>query len=310
MTPTGTLHDLHEPSASRSRRVSPQQRSRAQTYTNGDQHGNSYRGNSSSARLQVPTPERERPGSRPSRTVKPQRTTPRRNSRLGSKQQVSVRGRRVVSSSPTDSRLRRRIIGAALAFVAGIGGVMILSGVTTEQSFQIANANERSKQLDNELESLNRDVELAKSSGHVAAEAAKMGMVVPDQAAVLDANGKKVKEIRPGDNSKNREVIDANGEATRRGATSNPNETDRVEGLAPNNPMLAGNVAPRVQANPGANGELPYSGGRNGAPAGNQAPVAPGAPAPAPAPAPATASPEGHGPVPAPAPAPAPAPGR
>lgn len=302
MTPTGTLHDLHEPSASRSRRVSPQQGSRAQTYTDGDQYRNSYRGNSSSARLQVPTPERERPATRPSRTGAPQRTARRRNSRLGSKQQVSVRGRRVVSSSPTNSRLRRRIVGAALAFVAGIGGVMILSGVTTEQSFQIANANEHSQQLDNELESLNRDVELAKSSGHVAAEAAKMGLVVPDQAAVLDANGNKVKEIRPGDDSKNREVIDANGEATRRGATSNPNETNRVEGLAPNNPLLAGNVAPRVQANPGANGELPYSGRRNGAPAGNQAPVVPGAPAPAPAPG----SPEEHGPVPAPAPAPAP----
>ena len=161
---------------------------------------------------------------------------------------------------------------------------MALSGVTTQQSFQITKANEQSKQLDNELESLTRDVELAKSSGRIAAEASKMGMVAPDQAAVLDANGKKIKEVRPGDNSKNREVIDANGEATRRGATSNPNETNRVEGLAPNNPMLAGNVAPRGQAQASnGNGELPYSQHRGSASAGNNAPAAP-APAPAPAP--------------------------
>lgn len=290
MTPTGTLHDLHEPSASRSRTATRYETRTAGSTETRRPHSQATgaRRVTSSTRSEARALERERHTTRPQRSATPERTlsgrtTPRRNSRIGSKQQVSVRGRRIIAS-PTDAKLRRRVVGSALAFVLGIAGVMALSGVTTEQSFQITKANEQSQQLDNELESLTRDVELAKSSGRIAAEAAKMGMVAPDQAAVLDANGKKIKEIRPGDSSKDREVIDANGEATRRGATSNPDETNRVEGLAPRNPMLAGNVAPRGQASvPGSNGDLPYSNNSAPAPAGNQAP----APAPAPASAPA-----------------------
>ncbi|CAI36905.1 putative secreted protein [Corynebacterium jeikeium] len=217
-------------------------------------------------------------------------------SRVGSRQQVSVRGRRIIALERGNPQLTRRIALALTVFILGVVSVMALSAATTKQSFQIADAQSRSTTLDNELESLNRDVANAKSSANIAKEASEMGMVTPKQSGILEDRDGKVKETRPADAEGGKEVVDVNGNAKRRGATSDPNETSRVEGLHPNNPIVAGDSAPDVSASaPGntsqSNGGLPYSGNSAGqAPAAAPAP-APAAPAPAPAPAPAAEAP-------------------
>ena len=205
-------------------------------------------------------------------------------SRVGSRQQVSVRGRRIIALERGNPKLTRRIVLAVTVFILGVVSIMALSAVTTKQSFQISDAQSRSTTLENEIESLNRDVANAKSSANIAKEASEMGMVTPNQSGILEDRGGKIEETRPANAEDGKEVVDVNGEAKRRGATSDPNKTERVEGLHPDHPVLAGDRAPDVNVsgprnNSQGNGGLPYSGG----PAG-QAP-APAAPAPAPAPA-------------------------
>lgn len=217
-------------------------------------------------------------------------------SRTGSRQQVSVRGRRIIALERGNPKLTRRIVLAVTVFILGVVSVMALSAATTKQSFQIADARSRSITLENEIESLNRDVANAKSSANIAKEASEMGMVTPKQSGILEDRDGKIKETRPANAEDGKEVVDVNGNAKRRGATSDPDKTDRVEGLHPNNPIVAGDRAPDVNAsgpdnNPQGNGGLPYSGGPAGqAPAPAPAP-APAAPAPAPAPAPAAEAP-------------------
>lgn len=205
-------------------------------------------------------------------------------SRVGSRQQVSVRGRRIIALERGNPKLTRRIVLAITVFILGVVSIMALSAVTTKQSFQISDAQSRSTTLENEIESLNRDVANAKSSANIAKEASEMGMVTPNQSGILEDRGGKIEETRPANAEDGKEVVDVNGEAKRRGATSDPNKTERVEGLHPDHPVLAGDRAPDVNVigprnNSQGNGGLPYSGG----PAG-QAP-APAAPAPAPSPA-------------------------
>ena len=221
-------------------------------------------------------------------------------SRVGSRQQVSVRGRRIIALERGNPRLTRRIALAVAVFIIGVVSVMALSAATTKQSFQIAEAQKHSTTLENEIESLNRDVNNAKSSANIAKEASELGMVTPKQSGILEDRNGKIKETRPADAERGKDVVDVNGNAKRRGATSDPEKTNRVEGLHPNNPIVAGDRAPDVNASaPGnaqANGGLPYSGGTAGQTPGQAAAPAPAAPAPAaPAPAPAVA--------PAPAPA-------
>ena len=219
------------------------------------------------------------------RTSAPGRSTRRfGGSRVGSRQQVSVRGRRIIALERGNPKLTRRIVLAVTVFILGVVSIMALSAVTTKQSFQISDAQSRSTTLENEIESLNRDVANAKSSANIAKEASEMGMVTPKQSGILEDRGGKIEETRPANAEDGKEVVDVNGEAKRRGATSDPNKTERVEGLHPDHPVLAGDRAPDVNVigprnNSQGNGGLPYSGG----PAG-QAP-APAAPAPAPSPA-------------------------
>lgn len=220
-------------------------------------------------------------------------------SRVGSRQQVSVRGRRIIALERGNPQLTRRIALAVAVFIIGVVSVMALSAATTKQSFQIAEAQKHSTTLENEIESLNRDVNNAKSSANIAKEASELGMVTPKQSGILEDRNGKIKETRPADAERGKDVVDVNGNAKRRGATSDPEKTNRVEGLHPNNPIVAGDRAPDVNASaPGnaqANGGLPYSGGTAGQTPGQAAAPAPAAPAPAPGPAPAAA--------PAPAPA-------
>ncbi|QNP92838.1 MULTISPECIES: hypothetical protein [Corynebacterium] len=224
------------------------------------------------------------------------RPTRTRSSRLGSRQQVSVRGRRVTAVKD-NSRLVKLVALPVLAFVLGIGVVMWISGLATAQSFQLSAAQKHSTTLANEIESLERDAEVAKSGATIAKEAAKLGMVAPDQAGVIDAQGAEAATVREPGVGKDKEITDVNSDARPRGATSNPDKTANVEGLAPQEAVVAG-VGAHIASNTGG---LPYD--NRTAPRGPEA-ANPAPPAPAPAPA-APAPAAGHPAPPAPAAPPA-----
>ncbi|MDN5581581.1 MAG: hypothetical protein ACTH2Y_00660 [Corynebacterium sp.] len=189
--------------------------------------------------------------------------------RRGSRQQVSVRGRRVSVPTAKERSVVRTWVVLLLIFVAGVAFAMYLSGKTTEQSFQLSEAQEQSTSLSNELESLHRDVEDASSTQRIAAEASRLGMVAPAQAGVLNVDGDEVNELRAADSGSTLPITDINGEVTAQRPTSDPDATDQVPGLAPQaledrNDGNTGNNgnddgAPADQNNGAAStGELPY----------------------------------------------------
>src|SRR5690625_2400656 len=123
------------------------------------------------------------------RTVSPTRTTRRevpqitptpRKSRLGSRQVVTERGRRVAPIKQVT--LFSRLSAVAIALL--IGGVVLavwLSGVSTSQTFRIQQLTYQESQLNNQLETLNRDLEQVLSSADVARRGADAKMGIPSQ---------------------------------------------------------------------------------------------------------------------------------
>lgn len=213
--------------------------------------------------------------------------------RTGSRQVISVRGRRV-TTGPRDNR---KIAGAALMIVlvvCGIVAAMFLSGISTSTSLELDAAQTREKELRNQLEVLERDVAYMKSTGAIAQRAVEEGMVSPQKPVVLttDSNGNVV-EARPGD-AANLGVVDLNesGATNPHTPSSNPADTRKVPGMQ----------APAIQEgsadNSGLPATAPYAPQRQSAPPAVPAPEAP-APAPSvpapelnPAPAPAADNPE------------------
>lgn len=186
--------------------------------------------------------------------------------RRGSRQQVSVRGRRIAVPSAAERSVVRTWVVLLLLFVAGVAFAMYLSGKTTEQSYQLSEAESTSTTLSNELESLHRDVEDASSTQRIAAEASRLGMVVPGQSGVLDVNGEEVREVRPADPAATLPVTDINGRTPAQRPTSDPEATGQVPGLAPQALDPGRDDAPAApgaqqdqQARGGdSTGELPY----------------------------------------------------
>ncbi|MEJ6548688.1 hypothetical protein PQI66_03925 [Corynebacterium sp. USCH3] len=186
--------------------------------------------------------------------------------RRGSRQQVTVRGRRIAVPTAAERSVVRTWVVLLALFVAGVAFAMFLSGKTTEQSFQLSEAESTSTTLSNELESLHRDVADASSTQRIAAEASRLGMVVPGQAGVLDVNGDDVNEVRAADPGSTLPVTDINGEVRSQRPTSDPEATGQVPGLAPQaldngDRDTAGRTGDdRAGASGGADstGELPY----------------------------------------------------
>lgn len=207
-------------------------------------------------------------------TPAPRREDPRRTHaspvrRRGSRQQVTVRGRRIAVPSAAERSVVRTWVVLLALFVAGVAFAMYLSGKTTEQSFQLSEAEATSTTLSNELESLHRDVEDASSTQRIAAEASRLGMVVPGQAGVLNVNGDDVNELRAADPEATLPVTDINGDVRAQRPTSDPEATGQVPGLAPQALDNGGNgrdnpdgdsAAPAGEAQRGSDstGELPY----------------------------------------------------
>lgn len=168
------------------------------------------------------------------RTVPPQTPLPKRRrqvpqpNRLGSRQVVSVRGRRI--SQVKRTTLLAKLVG--ISIVLAIGGVAVamwLSGVSTQQTFHLQTLQAQDRQLSNQLETLNRDLENVRSSAELARRAGELGMEVPNQPGILavQENGDIV-ETRPADLA-TRPIIDVNGAPVRPGqASSDPRAIDEL----------------------------------------------------------------------------------
>ncbi|QGU05011.1 hypothetical protein [Corynebacterium comes] len=162
------------------------------------------------------------------RTVPQQTPLPKRRrplpppNRLGSRQVVSVRGRRVAEVKRTTLLAKLVSISIVLA-IAGVAVAMWLSGVSTQQTFRMQVLQSQDRQLSNQLETLNRDLENVRSSAELARRAGELGMAVPSQPGILAVkeNGDIVEE-RPADPATS-SIIDVNGAPVRPGqASSDP----------------------------------------------------------------------------------------
>lgn len=168
------------------------------------------------------------------RTVPPQTPLPKRRrqvplpNRLGSRQVVSVRGRRI--SHVKRTTLLAKLVGMSIVLaIGGVAAAMWLSGVSTQQTFHLQTLQAQDRQLSNQLETLNRDLENVRSSAELARRAGELGMEVPTQPGILavQENGAIV-ETRPADLA-TRPIIDVNGAPVRPGqASSDPRAIDEL----------------------------------------------------------------------------------
>ncbi len=154
-----------------------------------------------------------------------------RMSRTGSRQVLTVRGRRVTPEVGDRSKFRFAALAIGV-FVLGIAIAMFLSGLSTQQSLQIYEARQTESTLADEVTVLERDAEYLKSTSEIARRAAEMGMVSVGQPAVLVvAEDGTVHEVRPGDPNA-QALLDVNGTPMRPEApTSDPDQTEHVPGM-------------------------------------------------------------------------------
>lgn len=206
----------------------------------GERLGDRREANEQSVTTTAPAPRRLRPGVRPHE--------PRKRGRLGSNQVVSVRGRRV--EAPT-TEVKRRFSSVSIIalplLVIGVAGAMILSGLSTQQTFTIQQLQATDNQLSNQVETLNRDLENLQSSAEIARKASEAGMVVPTNPGIVEVqNDGTVTESRPADPA-TQSIIDVNGAPVRPGqASSDPKQTDQVSQSL--EPRPSNDPAPAPQA--------------------------------------------------------------
>ena len=169
----------------------------------------------------APTALRERPSTKraPSRTRVPHRS--RSTNRLGSKQVVSFRGRQL------QPQTKKSGLFARLSLIVGVAVAMWLSGLSTKQTFAIQQLTVQDSQLDNQIETLNRDAENLSSSADIARRADEMGMAIPKQPGIAEVGGDgKIVDKREG-TPDTEKLIDVNGEPIRPSqASSDPKDTE------------------------------------------------------------------------------------
>lgn len=133
------------------------------------------------------------------RQLQPQAPKPKQKRRFqhqaGSQQILSIRGRRVLQQRIDPATVTFMVL-ATFAVVAGLVLTMFVTGITTQQSFRIQNLREQNTVLNNQLETLNRDLADVSSTSNLAQQAATLGMVLPVQAGILsvDAEGNVVEQ--------------------------------------------------------------------------------------------------------------------
>lgn len=143
--------------------------------------------------------------------------------------QVSVRGRRI-QRTPTNRRLIG-LMGMLLSiFLVGCFGVLLVNASSAQLAFQIRQDRMMDSQLTAQIEVLERDAQLANSSGTLTKKAASMGYLVPGQpgAVAVSENGDVV-EQRPADPAKNQPLVDLSGV----GVSALPPTSDTGDRTAP-----------------------------------------------------------------------------
>ncbi|MEY8209667.1 hypothetical protein [Corynebacterium sp. MNWGS58] len=217
--------------------------------------------------------------------------------RLGSQQVVSVRGRRVNPVKRVTTRARLSIV-AIVMMIGGIVFAIWLSGVATQQTFRVQALTAEESQLNNELETLHRDLENVRSAAEIAGHAVEEGLEIPANPGILrrEENGDIV-EDRPA-SAETRPIIDVNGEPVRPGqASSDPDGIgelrERLESIPEGRrgipyPQAGAPQSPESAAAEVGEGAQPGAGAAAGADAGagehdanperNTEPEQPGAP--------------------------------
>ena len=156
-----------------------------------------------------------RPGLRPNvRPHVPHQKS--RGGRLGSQQVVSVRGRRVATTAKQKTALGKVGGLTVVLLVIGVTIAMLLSGLSTAQTFTIQQLQSQERQLRNEVESLNRNLEDLRSSAEVTQRAAEKGMLVAGQPGIVamldDGRIEHRRDFNPESVAK---LVDVNGAPTR-----------------------------------------------------------------------------------------------
>lgn len=207
---------------------------------------------------------------------------PRGPRRLGSKQVVSVRGRRV-NTTEAKRKFSKMSLMALPLLILGIFGAMLLSALSTQQTFTIEQLQSQERKLNNEIETLNRDVEDSRAAAQIAAKADEAGLVIPVQPGILNVGEEgKAHETREADAGKTVRVVDVNQETIRVDqATSDRKATrDIADNLSalPQNSLPAGRgAAPSL---PGTGDQsAPAAPAQDAQPALNGREAAPAAPA-------------------------------
>lgn len=181
------------------------------------------------------TPAKPKP-----RNLKPH--VPRGPRRLGSKQVVSVRGRRVTTTEAKRTFSKLSIMSVPL-LILGIFGAMLLSALSTQQTFTIQQLQGQERELANQIETLNRNLEDSRAAAQIAAQADKQGLVVPGQPGIIAVNDKgEAHETREADPAKTVRVVDVNGETIRVDRATS--DRDATRDVADNLSALPGIPAP------------------------------------------------------------------
>lgn len=167
----------------------------------------------------------------------------------GSQQVFSNRGKRIVRQRVDPHRIRF-VVTLTLVLGAGVFIAMMLSKISTEQSFEIQELQHNETTLQSQIETLNRDLQNASATAEIARQAKDMGMVIPDQPGILAKNesGDMSEQRAPG--TVTRPIVDVNGQQIRpRVASSDPKATNEVSQRLNETPRItpqAPNVAPYI----------------------------------------------------------------
>lgn len=187
-------------------------------------------GQVSTSRTGVLTPDAptQKRGMRPG--VRPHIPHSKSRGRLGSQQVVSVRGRRV---SPAAAKHPLSAVGhiALVLLIIGVAAAMVLSAMSTTQTFAIQQLQSEERDVTNEVESLNRDLEDLRSAAEVAQRAAQAGMVVATEPGIIEvgADG-HIEQRREYNSDTEASVVDVNGAPTRAGRASSDQRATREVG--------------------------------------------------------------------------------
>ena len=136
---------------------------------------------------------------------------------------------------------------------------MLLSGVATTQTFTIQQLQSKERELANEVESLNRDLEDRRSAAEIAQRAAGAGMVVAGEPGLVEVmEDGRVEERRPFNPEKVAKIVDVNGEALRQGRASSDDRATRELADALTQVPGGNQAPPRPQQAPQVANVAPY----------------------------------------------------